>query len=139
MASLNKVQLIGNLGKDIELKQLQTTSVANLAVATSEKWTKDGQTKEHTEWHNVTVWGKTAENCAKYLKKGSKVYVDGKIKTEVYEKNGENRYATKIVAHSVLFLGSREGGSSTGYPQAQKPQASPQSYDPDISLDDIPF
>lgn len=103
--SLNKVFLIGNLGKDPELKHTQNgTAVVNLSVATTEKRIVQGSLEEHTEWHRVTVWGKTAEACAAHLAKGSKVHIEGKLQTREYEKNGEKRYATEIVAWNVLFL-----------------------------------
>ncbi len=103
---LNKVQLIGRLGKDPETKTLSTGSmVCNLTLATTEKWTdKSGEKQEATEWHNVAVWGKLADLCNKYLSKGSMIYVEGKIKTEVYEKDGQKKYTTRIIASSVQFL-----------------------------------
>lgn len=124
MASVNKVIIVGNLGKDVEIHQLQSTSVANFSVATTEKYTKDGQTVEETEWHNVTVWGKTAENCAKYLAKGSAVYVEGKLKTEKYtDKHGVERYTTKVIAQRVQFLSSPKG--QQGQPPAQQAYQQP--------------
>ena len=111
MASVNKVIIVGNLGKDPELKTTTSgTSVCNLSIATAYK-PKEGE--EKTEWHRVTVWGKTAENCAKYLKKGSSAYFEGRLETRKYEKDGQERYSTEIVADMVQFLGgkpSAEGG-----------------------------
>lgn len=122
-ASLNKTILIGNVGQDIELKQTGSgNSVAEMSIATSYK-PKDGE--EKTEWHRVTVWGKTAENCAKYLGKGSSVFVEGRLETQKYEKDGETRYTTKIIAEDVKFLGGKPAGESASAPPAttQKRQA----------------
>jgi single-strand DNA-binding protein len=108
MASLNRVTLIGNLGADVELKQTPSGhAVANLSVATSYK-PKNGE--EKTEWHRVTCWGQTAENCAKYIAKGSKVYVEGRLETRSWEKDGQKRYVTDIVAERVMFLSTKPGG-----------------------------
>lgn len=113
MASVNKVTLIGNLGQTPELKQTQGgKAVANLSVATSRKVGEVTQ----VEWHRVVVWDKTAENCVKFLQKGSQVYIEGRLQTRSYEKDGEKRYQTDIVAEQVVFLGStpRQGqGSNT--------------------------
>lgn len=112
MAGINKAIILGNLGRDPELAYTQNQlAVCRLAVATSDKWTdKQGQLQERTEWHNITVFGKHAENCDRYLSKGSKVYVEGKIQTDQYEKDGVTRYATKIIAQTVQFLTpGREG------------------------------
>ena len=145
---LNKAMIIGNLGADPEVRHTQSGSaVANLSVATNEKWTdKSGQKQERTEWHKVTVWGKQAESCEKYLTKGRRVYVEGRIQTRDWEdKDGNKRYTTEIVAHTVTFLGGDSGGGG-GRP-ARSPQGQPQE-DPfaDTSSnhnsfddDDIPF
>lgn len=95
---MNKVGLIGRLGRDVELKTLQSGSVvANFTMATSEKWTdKNGEQKEATEWHNCVAWGDLGEKIARQFKKGSRIEIDGKIKTDSYEKNGEKKYFTKI-------------------------------------------
>lgn len=109
MASVNRVILIGNLGKAPELKY--TTSnhpVCNLSVATSEK-RKDKE--EVTEWHSVVAFGVTAENCAKYLEKGRPVYIEGRIQTRSWEKDGQKHYRTEVVADRVVFLG---GGQRSG-------------------------
>ena len=106
---VNKVILIGNLGKDPECKVLQSGQmVTNLTVATAEKWKdKDGNPQEATEWHNCQIWGKGAEIAEKYLKKGSKVFIEGKIKTRSYEKDGQTRYATEIIVKEFNFLDSK--------------------------------
>lgn len=107
--SVNRVILVGRLGTDPDSKALDSgTFVCNMSLATSKSWTdKDGAKQEKTEWHRISVWGKQAENCAKYLKKGSQVYVEGEIQTDVYEKDGEKKYATKIKANNVTFLGGK--------------------------------
>ena len=111
MASINKVILIGNLGKDPELKFLQSGQpVANFSIATSEKW-KDkstGETKEQTEWHNIIMFGKLAEIAGQYLKKGSSVFVEGRLQTRKWQdKNGQDRYTTEIIANEMKMLGGR--------------------------------
>jgi len=106
---LNKALLIGNLGKDPELRFTTAgKAVCNFSVATSESYTDaQGQKVEKTDWHNVVVWEKQAENCKKYLSKGSKVFVEGKIQTREWEdKQGGKRYTTEIVAQTVKFLSS---------------------------------
>lgn len=115
MSSVNKVIIVGNLGKDPELKHTQSgVAVCNFSVATSEKWTtKEGETNNRTEWHRVTVWKAQAEACAKYLAKGSKVYVEGKLQTREYEKDGQKRYTTEIMAQSVVFLSMKGGQDDT--------------------------
>ena len=129
MATLNRAEIIGYLGQDPELRNTQSgKSVVTLSVATSYK-PKDGE--EQTEWHRVTVWGKSADNCDKYLKKGSLVYVDGRLQTRKWEDDkGVTRYTTEIVAFMVQFLDRKEGGSGGGRRNDPPP--------PDDD-DDIPF
>lgn len=106
---VNLAIIVGNLGKDPELKYLESgQAVCNFSVATSEKWKdKDGNGQQRTEWHRINVWGKQAEACGKYLKKGSKVYLEGKIKTREWEKDGQKHYATEIHALDVKFLSEK--------------------------------
>lgn len=115
MSGVNKVIIIGRLGQDPEMKAIgQGTTVTRLNVATSEAWTgKDGQKQERTEWHRIVVWGKLAEICGKYLAKGRQVYVEGRLQTNSYEKNGVKMYSTEIVANTVQFLGSAGADTST--------------------------
>ena len=116
---LNKVILIGNLGKDPEVRFTQTGSaVANFSIATSEQWNdRDGKRQERTEWHNIVVWGKQGEMCGQYLSKGRQVYVEGSIRTRSYDdKNGIKRYVTEIVAQRIRFLGG--GGGTRMAPEA---------------------
>lgn len=125
MASINKVILIGNLGKDPELKFLPSGQpVANFSVATSEKW-KDkstGETKEQTEWHNIIMFGKLAEIAGQYLKKGSSVFIEGRLQTRKWQdKTGQDRYTTEIIANEMKMLGSR--GDQSGSQPAQQPRS----------------
>lgn len=102
---MNRAIIVGRLGKDPELKDIKGTSLCSFSVATSEKWKdKNGQAQERTEWHNIKVFGPMADNCHKYLKKGSQVLVEGKIQTRSYEKDGDKKYITEILASSVQFL-----------------------------------
>lgn len=106
--SLNKVMLIGRLGKKPEVKYTETgRAVCNFSVATSESWKdKNGEKKENTEWHNVVVWGKLAETCTQYLDKGRQTFIEGKMQTRSWEdENGFKRYTTEVNASSVQFLG----------------------------------
>ena len=108
MASVNRVTLIGNLGRDPELRYTQSgQAVTNFSVATNEKWKdKDGQLQERTEWHRINVWGKSAENCAQYLSKGRSVYIEGRLQTRDWEdREGNKRQTTEVVAQRVQFLG----------------------------------
>jgi single-strand DNA-binding protein len=122
---VNKVMLIGRLGKDPELKTLDGgNAVVSLSLATGESWTgKDGQKQEKTEWHRVVAWGKLAENCAKYLKKGSQAYVEGKLSTRQWEnKDKQKQYTTEIVASTVNFLSTPSGGGRDEPPPPSAPQ-----------------
>jgi single-strand DNA-binding protein len=116
MGSVNKVILIGNLGADPELKYTPSQRpLCNLRIATTDVYKdKAGQRQEKTEWHRVTVWGDQAENCNKYLAKGRSVYVEGRLQTRSYDKDGQKHYATDIVADRVVFLGSGGGGEGRG-------------------------
>ena len=125
MAGINKAILIGNLGRDPELRYTAGgTAVANFTLATTESWNnnKSGQREERTEWHRVVAWGRTAELCAQYLSKGRTVYVEGRIQSREWEdKEGQKRRTTEIVANTVQFLGGprgagggREAGSGGG-------------------------
>ncbi len=115
--SLNKVLLIGNLGKDPELSYTPSgVAVAKFSVATGERWKdQEGNMQERTEWHNIVAWRKLAEICGQYLKKGSKVYLEGRLQTRSWDdKNtGQKRYATEVVADDLIMLDSRGGGASS--------------------------
>jgi single-strand DNA-binding protein len=118
--SFNRVLILGNLGKDPELR-FGTTGQAfcKFSVATTDTWNdKDGNKQEKTEWHSVTVFGKTAENCGQYLAKGRQVFVEGKLQTRNYDdKDGVKRYVTEIVAQQVKFLGGNPGTQQSPSPQ----------------------
>ena len=110
---VNKVILVGNLGRDPELKHLPSgQAICQFSIATSESYTdKAGQKQEKTEWHRIVAWEKLAEVCGKYLGKGSKVYVEGKLQTREYEKDGQKHYQTEIVAREVKFLSEKKAGA----------------------------
>jgi single-strand DNA-binding protein len=117
MAGVNKAILVGNLGRDPELRHTQNgQAVANFTLATSETWTdKNGERVERTEWHRIVAWGKTGEMCAQYLSKGRTVYVEGRIQTREWEdKTGNKRYTTEINAQTVNFIGPRGSGGGGG-------------------------
>jgi len=125
MASVNKVIIIGNLGADPEVRQANGQPVASMRIATSESYTdRDGARQERTEWHNVTAWGKLAELCGQYLAKGRSVYVEGRLQSREYEKDGVTRKVWDIVASTVTFLGQGHGQQSQ---PASQPQQRPGS------------
>ncbi len=143
MAGVNKVILIGNLGRDPELRYTQNgQAVVNFSLATSENWNdRNGERVERTEWHRIVAWGKTAELCAQYLAKGRTVYIEGRLQTREWEdKEGNKRTTTEINANTVQFLGGPRGegggadvggggGSAPGAPSGESPPPG----------DDIPF
>jgi len=141
--SLNKVMLIGNLGRDPEVRYTPSgVAVATFTIATNESWKdQDGNTQERTEWHNIVAWRKLAEICGEWLKKGKKVYIEGRLQTRSYDdKNtGTKRYMTEIVADNLIMLDSRGGSGGTEVqqspaPSSQEPLSSGASKD-----DDLPF
>lgn len=140
MSGVNRAIILGNLGKDPEVRYMASGSaVTSITVATSESW-KDKQTgekEERTEWHNITAFGKLAEIMEKYLKKGSKVYIEGKIQTDKYEKDGVTKYSTKIIARDLQMLDSKQASSEPA--QQAAPQPSNQQAASDDFSDDIPF
>jgi len=143
---INKVILVGNLGQDPETRATGGgKAVTNLRLATSESW-KDkatGEQKEQTEWHTVVFFDRLAEIAAQYLRKGSQVYIEGKLRTRKWQdKSGADRYSTEIVANEMQMLGSKGGGSSEPAPQHSAPQRAapaPAPADPEPFNDDIPF
>ncbi len=151
--SVNKVILIGNLGKKPELRYTPGgQAVANFTLATNEGWGgRDGQpAQERTEWHRIVVFGRTAENCGQYLDKGRQVYVEGRLQTrEWQDKEGQKRYTTEIVALTVQFLGGRGGetGGAAGSPGEERVGAAVGGAPPGdefggdlaASDDDLPF
>lgn len=110
MPTLNRVQLIGRLGKDPESKFTPTgKKVCHFSLAVSNRWKdKNGETKESTEWVNIEAWGRLGEVCQEYLKKGSLIFVEGRLKTDKYEANSETKYYTKVIAQNLEFLDKRE-------------------------------
>lgn len=129
----NRITIIGNLGKDPEMKYTQGgKSLCRFSVATTEKWTDgSGQAQERTEWHQVTTWGKQAEACQAHLAKGSKVFVEGRLQSREYEKDGVKHRAWEINATNVVFLSYKN----------DKPQGTPDGYEPTNERfpEDIPF
>ena len=124
MASVNKVILIGNLGRDPEVRYMPSgDAVANISIATTETWKdKNGEKQEQTEWHRVALFGKTAEIAGEYLKKGSQVYIEGRLQTRKWtDKEGQERYTTEIRADRMQMLGSRSGGSERMPPPDEEP------------------
>ena len=150
MASVNKVILIGNLGRDPEVRYLPDGgAITNVSIATTESWKdKNGEKQEKTEWHRVAFFGKLAEIAGEYLKKGSPVYVEGRLQTRKWQdKDGNDKYTTEIVADRMQMLGSRQGGGERDMgaeresaPRAAKPAgAKPAGSKFDDFEDDIPF
>ena len=153
MGSVNRVILVGNLGRDAELRYTPGgAAVANFSLATTETWTdkNSGQRQEHTEWHRVDLWGKRAEALQQYLTKGLKIYVEGSLRTRQWEdRDGNKRYSTDVRADRIEFLDSRgdgsgrraAGGADDGRsqaPAAPSEQGAP-GGGPDLTEDDIPF
>jgi single-strand DNA-binding protein len=147
MAGVNKVILLGNLGRDPELRYTQSgQAVANFTLATSENWNdKNGERVEKTEWHRVVVWGKVAELCSQYLSKGRSVYLEGRIQTREWEdKEGQKRFTTEVNAQTVQFLGSgrnenNSAGPGTDMPGGNAPPDTSGGGGPPAPGDDIPF
>lgn len=154
---VNKVILIGNAGKDPEMKYLDNgTAMAKFTLATNEVYKKDGEKVTHTEWHNIVLWSQLAEIAEKYIQKGKQIYIEGRIRTRSYEdKNGVNKTITEIRGDNIQLLG-RKGdtapgqGSSQSYPSnnTQQPTANngsseadfnQQSYNAEEDNDDLPF
>ncbi len=153
MAGVNKVILVGNLGADPEIRHLESGSkVANISIATSETYVKDGERIEQTEWHKVELWDRLADLCEKYLSKGRTVYIEGRIRTNTYQdKDGVTRYDKRIRATNMTFIGGRSDEDNTheentgDNPQA-KSSANPGSAQPaaqrdatQSDSDDLPF
>jgi len=147
MAGVNKVILIGNLGKDPEVRHLENgTAVANFSMATSESY-KDrnsGERKTITEWHNIVLWRGLAEVAEKYLKKGDQVYIEGKLKTRSWEdKDGSTRYTTEVVGDNMTMLGSRGSSADKDSESVESTEATSVANEEAISSDeesdDLPF
>lgn len=148
MGSVNRVFLVGNLGRDAELRHTPSGSaVGNFSLATTDNWTdKAGQRQERTEWHRVDVWGRQAESLQPYLTKGKQVFVEGRIQTDEWnDRDGNKRYTTKIVANRITLLGSRgdsgggRGDSGGGFQQHEGPPDEGVEASQELNEDDIPF
>ena len=140
MASVNKAILVGNLGRDPEVRFTQSgQAMARFSVATTDTWMdRENGRQERTEWHNIVVWGKQAETCGEYLSKGRQVYIEGRIQTrKVEDKEGNERYFTDINAQKVTFLGGgRAGGAGDEEPSGGADEGGVGPVPPD---DDVPF
>jgi single-strand DNA-binding protein len=141
---LNKVMLIGNLGQDPELRVTPGgQSILKMRLATSETYLDKSNTRQErrTEWHSITMWGKRGEALAKFLKKGERIYVEGSLRTSSYEKDGEKRYRTEVIASNVILNGSGGGRSTSGdendpRPSARTPRGRNDGTYPDAPADD---
>ncbi|HYK76195.1 MAG TPA: single-stranded DNA-binding protein [Daejeonella sp.] len=143
MSGINKVILVGHLGKDPEVRHLEGgVSVASFPLATSETYNKDGRKIEQTEWHNIVMWRGLADVASKYLQKGKLVYIEGKLRTRSFEdKEGHKKYTTEIVAENFTMLGRKsdfENGNSNLMP-VEKPVEQAMTYGEHSPDDDLPF
>lgn len=151
MSGVNKVIIVGNLGKDPEVRHLESgVAVANFPVATSETYRDrtSGERREQTEWHNVVLWRGLADVAEKYLHKGDMVYIEGKLRTRSWEKDGVTRYTTEIVGDNMTMLGSRSSSSEGSSSSSARSESSQKSYNPESAPaniaqpeeeDDLPF
>ena len=141
MAGVNKVILVGNLGKDPEVRYLDNgVAVANFSLATTENYkNKEGERVSQTEWHNIVLWRGLAEVAEKWLKKGSSIYIEGKIKTRKWEdKEGNSRYTTEILVDNMTMLGGKPVSESTDNSNIESPKKSNNDSDSQLD-DDLPF
>ena len=141
--TINKVILVGNVGRDPETRHLDKgVAVSRFSLATTENYTsKTGEKVSNTEWHNIVAWRGLAEVVEKYVKKGSQLYIEGRLRTNTYEKDGVKHYATEINADTLKLLGKREGQMEGNGQQAQ-PEQIQSVNEPDFSQpeeDDLPF
>lgn len=143
MRGINKVIIVGNTGRDPEMRYLPSgTPIANISVATSESRTdkQTGEKVEKTEWHRVVAFGKLAEIIGEYVKKGTQVYIDGKLSTSQYEKDGQTHYATQVVVNTMQMLGGKPGDKPGANEYAKASGASGTERQPGEDFDDsIPF
>jgi single-strand DNA-binding protein len=140
MSGINKVILVGHLGKDPEVRHLDGgVSVASFPLATSESYNKDGRKVEQTEWHNIVMWRGLADVASKYLQKGKLVYIEGKLRTRSFEdKTGIKKYTTEIVAENFTVLG-RKSDFDNDTKQTVKADDADSSFNPASDADDLPF
>lgn len=146
MASVNKVILVGRLGKDPEIRSTPSgTSVAKFSLATDDRYTdRSGEKQERTEWHNIVVWGKLAEICGQYLRKGKLVYIEGSIRTDSWDdkESGQKKYRTEIIANSMQMLdrrGDEGGGGGGGYAPSRSTGSSRPGSDQLDDDEEVPF
>lgn len=141
MGSVNKVILVGNLGRDAEVKVTASgQSVASFSIATTETWTKDGEKKEKTEWHRIVLWGRQADTLQPYLTKGKQIYVEGRLETRNWEKDGQKHYTTEVKADRIVLLGGGRGGErGDRSDRGESGYADPLASAAPITDDDIPF
>lgn len=144
MSGVNKVILVGRLGKDPEARTLENGAmVVNFTMATSEVY-KDrvtGERKEITDWHNIVLWRGLAETASKYLHKGDQVYIEGKMRTRSWEKDGVTRYTTEVIGDAMTLLGGRPTGTggNAGYERSSSTPAEAYKPSTDSATDDLPF
>lgn len=140
MGSVNKVILVGNLGRDAEVKVTASgQSVASFSIATTETWTKDGEKKEKTEWHRIVLWGRQADTLQPYLTKGKQIYVEGRLETRNWEKDGQKHYTTEVKADRIVLLGGGRGGERSAGDRSDSGYTDPLATAAPITDDDIPF
>ena len=136
MSGVNKVILVGNLGKDPEMRYTPGgTAVCNFSIATSETYTKDGEKITKTEWHNIVTFNKLAEICGEYLVKGKQVYLEGKLQTSSWEADGVTKYKTEVVCHQMQML----GGTGDDKPKEQAPEPDGVTLVNNDTPEDLPF
>jgi single-strand DNA-binding protein len=142
MAGVNKVILVGNLGKDPEVRHLENgRAVANFSLATSETYkNKQGERVTNTEWHNIVLWSPIAEIAEKFLKKGNQVYIEGKLTSRSWDdQDGNKRYTTEVVGNNLTLLGTKSDGDSGGSSNTSQSSASEVTSIPQDDSDDLPF
>jgi single-strand DNA-binding protein len=137
MSGVNKVILVGHLGKDPEVRTIESgAKVATFSLATTESYrNKDGQRIDQTEWHNIVVWRGTADVVERFLKKGSQVYIEGRIRTRSYEKDGQKKYITEITSDNLVLLGKKEHAAG----DTHQPAANPPDIEQPGITEDLPF
>jgi single-strand DNA-binding protein len=135
---VNKTILLGNVGKDPEVRYTQSgTAVANFSLAVGERRKVGGEWQDHTEWVNIVAWSKLAETCSNYLSKGKQVYIEGRIQTRKWDdREGNTRYSTEIVADQLVLLGGKEEAKPRGEPKGPTREFDPNAFDPNA---DVPF
>ena len=143
-SGINKVIIVGNLGQDPEIKYTAGgAAVTTLSIATSDSWKdkESGMDQERTEWHRVVLWRRLAEVAGEYLKKGSKVYIEGQLQTRKWEQEGQTRYTTEIIARDMQFLDSRGSSNTPSTQKSSEMNAQSAADVPDSAIDDddIPF